>query len=106
MKTFKWSLDFHPKRESPIVPVWVSFPNFKTHSFKKSATMAIAKAIGNPLYIDKATANDTRPNIARFKAIQVDDQGESYGDDDGVINVDPKSSLNDSTNVTKQPKED
>ncbi|WRX14697.1 Reverse transcriptase domain - like 10 [Theobroma cacao] len=65
MRVFKWTPDFETEKESPIVPVWVSFPNLKAHLFEKSALLMIAKAIGNPLCIDEATANGTRPSVAR-----------------------------------------
>ncbi|EOY29076.1 Uncharacterized protein TCM_030494 [Theobroma cacao] len=65
MRVFKWTPDFETDKESPIVPVWISFPNLKAHLFEKSALLMIAKAIGNPLYIDEATANGTRPSVAR-----------------------------------------
>ncbi|XP_017979623.1 PREDICTED: uncharacterized protein LOC108662683 [Theobroma cacao] len=65
MRVFKWSPDFEPEKESAVVPVWVSFPNLKAHLFEKSALLLIAKTVGNPLFIDEATANGSRPSVAR-----------------------------------------
>ncbi|EOX98243.1 Uncharacterized protein TCM_007050 [Theobroma cacao] len=65
MRVFKWTPDFETEKESSIVPVWISFPNLKAHLFEKSALLLIAKAIGYPLYVDEATANGTRPSVAR-----------------------------------------
>ncbi|WRX28179.1 Ribonuclease H domain - like 10 [Theobroma cacao] len=65
MRVFKWTPDFESEKESSIVPVWISFPNLRAHLFEKSALFLIAKAIGNPLGVDEATANGTRPSVAR-----------------------------------------
>ncbi|EOX96783.1 Uncharacterized protein TCM_005954 [Theobroma cacao] len=65
MRVFKWTLDFESDKESSIVQVWISFPNLRAHLFEKSALLLIAKAIGNPLGVDEATANGTRPSVAR-----------------------------------------
>ncbi|EOY19056.1 Uncharacterized protein TCM_043721 [Theobroma cacao] len=65
MRVFKWTPEFETEKEPSTVPVWISFPNLKAHLFEKSALLLIAKAIGNPLWIDEATANGTRPSVAR-----------------------------------------
>ncbi|CAI9761535.1 unnamed protein product [Fraxinus pennsylvanica] len=51
--------------EVPITPVWVSFPLLPIHFRDKSALFTIAKAIGLPLHIDKATSDLHRPSEAR-----------------------------------------
>ncbi|EOY08452.1 Uncharacterized protein TCM_022902 [Theobroma cacao] len=58
--------NFETEKESSIVPIWISFPNLKAHLFEKLALLLIVKAIGNPLYVDKATTNGTWPSVARF----------------------------------------
>ncbi|EOY06960.1 Uncharacterized protein TCM_021522 [Theobroma cacao] len=65
MRVFKWSPDFEAEKESPIVPVWISFPNLKAHLYEKSALLLIAKTVGKPLFIDEATSNASRPSVAR-----------------------------------------
>ncbi|EOY19201.1 Uncharacterized protein TCM_044158 [Theobroma cacao] len=65
MRVFKWSPEFQPEKESSMVPVWISFPNLKAHLYEKSALSAIVKTVGRPLMVDEATANGTRPSVAR-----------------------------------------
>ncbi|EOY25452.1 Uncharacterized protein TCM_016760 [Theobroma cacao] len=65
MRVFKWAPDFEAEKESAMVPVWISFPNLKAHLYEKSALLLIAKTVGKPLYVDEATANGSRPSVAR-----------------------------------------
>ncbi|EOY14356.1 Uncharacterized protein TCM_033752 [Theobroma cacao] len=65
MRVFKWTPDFEPEKESAVVPVWIAFPNLKAHLFEKSALLLIAKTVGKPLFVDEATANGSRPSVAR-----------------------------------------
>ncbi|WRX29353.1 Reverse transcriptase domain - like 10 [Theobroma cacao] len=65
MRVFRWSPDLHPEKESPIVPVWISFPNLRAHLQERSALMMIAKTVGKPLFVDEATTNGSRPSVAR-----------------------------------------
>ncbi|EOY25448.1 Uncharacterized protein TCM_016754 [Theobroma cacao] len=65
LRVFKWSPDFQPEKESSLVSVWISFPNLRTHLHEKSALMIIAKAVGKLLFADEATANGSRPSVAR-----------------------------------------
>ncbi|EOY31390.1 Uncharacterized protein TCM_038318 [Theobroma cacao] len=65
MRVFKWSPDFEAEKESAIVPVWIFFPNLKAHLYEKLALLLIAKTMGKPLFIDKATTNGSRPSVAR-----------------------------------------
>ncbi|EOY34749.1 Uncharacterized protein TCM_042329 [Theobroma cacao] len=65
MRVFKWTPDFQPEKESSLVPVWISFPNLRAHLYEKSALLMIAKSVGRPLFVDEATANGTRPSVAR-----------------------------------------
>ncbi|KAG8386899.1 hypothetical protein BUALT_Bualt03G0196800 [Buddleja alternifolia] len=66
MKTFKWSKDFSPSAESPIVPVWVTFPDLPVAFYHRKSIHNIACLIGSPLKIDEATADYTRPSFARI----------------------------------------
>lgn len=45
---------------------WLSLEGLPIHFFNKAALFSIATAIGSPLKIDEATANLTRPSIARI----------------------------------------
>ncbi|EOY25454.1 Uncharacterized protein TCM_026877 [Theobroma cacao] len=65
MRVFKWTPEFEPEKESAMVPVWIAFPNLKAHLFEKSALLLIAKTVGKPLFVDEATANGSRPSVAR-----------------------------------------
>ncbi|EOY02236.1 Uncharacterized protein TCM_011923 [Theobroma cacao] len=65
MRVFKWSPDFQPEKESSVVPVWISFPNLPAHLHEKSALMMVARTVGKPLFVDEATANRSRPSVAR-----------------------------------------
>lgn len=62
---FKWSPDFEAKEELMIVPIWISFPNLKSHPYEKLALLLIAKTVEKPLFIDEATVNGSRPSVAR-----------------------------------------
>ncbi|EOY26126.1 Uncharacterized protein TCM_027547 [Theobroma cacao] len=46
--------------------LWISFPNLRAHLYEKSALLVIAKIVGRPLMVDEATANRTRPNMAKY----------------------------------------
>ncbi|EOY01215.1 Uncharacterized protein TCM_011161 [Theobroma cacao] len=65
MRVFKWSPDFEAEKESMIAPIWISFPNLKAHLYEKSALLLIAKTVKKSLFIDEATANGSRPSVAR-----------------------------------------
>ncbi|KAH9684248.1 hypothetical protein KPL70_013486 [Citrus sinensis] len=66
MRIFKWTTDFLCSEESPVVPVWISFPYLPIHFVQcKEALFSIASAIGQPLRIDQATASLSRPSVAR-----------------------------------------
>ncbi|XP_015389274.2 uncharacterized protein LOC107178506 [Citrus sinensis] len=66
MRIFKWTTNFRCSEESPIVPVWISFPYLPVHFMHCRETLfSIASAIGKPLRIDQATASLARPSIAR-----------------------------------------
>ncbi|EOY19102.1 Uncharacterized protein TCM_043834 [Theobroma cacao] len=65
IRVFKWSPEFEAEKESPIILVWISFPNLKTHLYKKSTLVLIAKIVGKPLFVDEATARGSRSSVAR-----------------------------------------
>ncbi|KAK4439284.1 hypothetical protein Salat_0263300 [Sesamum alatum] len=71
MRIFKWTADFDPHVESPIAPIWLRLPDLPCHLFEKNALFSIAKQIGKPLRMDEATADLSRPNLARI-CVEVD----------------------------------
>ncbi|KAL2491396.1 Uncharacterized protein Adt_27024 [Abeliophyllum distichum] len=65
MRVLKWTCDFHPDAETPIAPVWISFPLLPVHLRAKEFLYALSKLVGIPLRIDEATADLLRPSEAR-----------------------------------------
>ncbi|KAI0503720.1 hypothetical protein KFK09_014659 [Dendrobium nobile] len=65
MRLLKWTSFFDVKEESPIVPIWISFPNLRLHFFNNHVLHALGSIFGRPLQIDQATANRSRPSVAR-----------------------------------------
>ncbi|KAL2481397.1 Uncharacterized protein Adt_34363 [Abeliophyllum distichum] len=66
MRVLKWTYDFHPDAETPIAPVWISFPLLPVHLRAKEFLFALSKLVGVPLRIDEATADLLRPSEARI----------------------------------------
>ncbi|XP_031120233.1 uncharacterized protein LOC116023377 [Ipomoea triloba] len=62
---FKWSPDFRPDVESPIVPVWIALEGLPPHLHVKRAIYSIANLIGTPLKVDNSTLLRNRPSTAR-----------------------------------------
>ncbi|PKU71541.1 hypothetical protein MA16_Dca004383 [Dendrobium catenatum] len=71
MRILKWTPFFDIKEESPIVPIWISFPNLRLHFFNQKVLHALGSIFGRPLQTDKATASRTRPSVARI-LVEVD----------------------------------
>ncbi|KAL0914945.1 hypothetical protein M5K25_015337 [Dendrobium thyrsiflorum] len=65
MKLCKWSALFDVSVESPIIPIWVSFPNLRPHLFSPRILHGLGSIFGRPLRLDNATANGSRPSVAR-----------------------------------------
>ncbi|KAL2531748.1 Uncharacterized protein Adt_05099 [Abeliophyllum distichum] len=65
MRILKWTCYFHPDAETPIAPVWISFPLLLVHLHAKEFLFALSKIVGVPLRIDEATADLLRPSEAR-----------------------------------------
>lgn len=65
MRVFKWTPDFDSRVESSVTPVWIGLPELPLHLFHKKALFEITSLIGKPLKVDKPTADQTRPSIAR-----------------------------------------
>ncbi|KAH0644774.1 hypothetical protein KY284_032658 [Solanum tuberosum] len=58
---------FNPEEEMTIAIAWISFPGLPLIFFVKQAIFSLAAAVGNPLQVDMATQNQTRPCYARVK---------------------------------------
>ncbi|KAL0903996.1 hypothetical protein M5K25_026064 [Dendrobium thyrsiflorum] len=65
MRLLKWTPYFDIKEESPIVPIWISFPNLRLHFFNHHVMLALGSIFGRPLQTDHATASRSRPSVAR-----------------------------------------
>ncbi|KAL2455436.1 Uncharacterized protein Adt_47277 [Abeliophyllum distichum] len=65
MRILKWTCDFHPEAETPIAPVWISFPLLPVHLRAKEFLFSLSKIVGMPLRIDEVTADLLRPSEAR-----------------------------------------
>ncbi|KAI0493542.1 hypothetical protein KFK09_023660 [Dendrobium nobile] len=66
MRILKWTPFFDIKEESPIVPMWISFPNLRLHFFNHQVLHALGLIFGRPLQTDQATASHTRPFVSRI----------------------------------------
>ncbi|XP_042065547.1 uncharacterized protein LOC121809061 [Salvia splendens] len=66
MRVFKWSPEFDVFCESPVAAIWCNLIGLPIHLFDHSALFAIGKLLGNPIQIDRATANKTRLSFARI----------------------------------------
>ncbi|KAL0281751.1 UNVERIFIED_CONTAM: hypothetical protein Sradi_7290600 [Sesamum radiatum] len=71
MRVLKWSPTFSTAHESPIVPIWASFPELPAHLFKKDVLFSLAKFIGTPLQIADSTFNQSNLSKARV-CIEID----------------------------------
>ncbi|RAL42518.1 hypothetical protein DM860_011136 [Cuscuta australis] len=71
MYVTKWSPNLRQDEDSPVVPVWISFPHLPIHLHEQRALFNIASMLGTPLKVDQATLNFTRPKYARV-CVEVD----------------------------------
>ncbi|KAG6523062.1 hypothetical protein ZIOFF_012915 [Zingiber officinale] len=65
LRIFKWTPHFSYEAESPVVPVWVQFPDLPVHMFNKNCVFSMARIVGCPIKIDEATADGSRLFMAR-----------------------------------------
>ncbi|XP_031112108.1 uncharacterized protein LOC116016084 [Ipomoea triloba] len=66
MRMLKWTPDFRPDAESPVVPVWIAFEGLPAHLHDKRALYSIANLIGPPLKVDASTLSHNRLSVARI----------------------------------------
>ncbi|KAL0925336.1 hypothetical protein M5K25_003657 [Dendrobium thyrsiflorum] len=65
MKISKWSPLLDISIESPVIPIWVSFPNLRPHLFTPRIFHSLGSMFGRPLNVDSATSVGSRPSLAR-----------------------------------------
>ncbi|PKU74762.1 hypothetical protein MA16_Dca004953 [Dendrobium catenatum] len=65
MKLIKWSPTLDVETESPVVPIWISFPNLRPHLFASRILHGLGRVFDNPLKTDNATSTGSRPSVAR-----------------------------------------
>lgn len=66
MRVTKWTIDFDPSADAPIVPIWIALPGLPIHYQQKAALFEIARIVGHPIKLDVATADGLRPSVARI----------------------------------------
>ncbi|XP_051122115.1 uncharacterized protein LOC127245329 [Andrographis paniculata] len=71
MRVMKWSPDFTPNVEPPLVLVWISLPLLPVQLYHRDAIYTTALAIGTPLKVDTPTTNLGRVSNARV-CIEID----------------------------------
>ncbi|XP_009799697.1 protein PXR1-like [Nicotiana sylvestris] len=67
----KWSPDFKPEEDLPIVLVWILLPKLPFHLHTWPYVKQIAREVGTPLEMDVATRRKTRPSMAEVR-VEVD----------------------------------
>ncbi|MQM18327.1 hypothetical protein Taro_051314, partial [Colocasia esculenta] len=60
----KWSMDFSPNKDSPVVPVWLHMPGLPANFFSEPMLRTIAGSIGPVLHIDQNTSRMIRADAA------------------------------------------
>ncbi|XP_020585569.1 uncharacterized protein LOC110028165 [Phalaenopsis equestris] len=66
MKLLKWTPDFDPSKEPPMVPLWIKLPGLPIPYFQLNALFNIGSALGRPLKVDAHTFNKARPALGRI----------------------------------------
>ncbi|PKU83460.1 hypothetical protein MA16_Dca021855 [Dendrobium catenatum] len=66
MVVVKWTHHLDIEKDSPIVPIWVSFPHLRPHLFSPRILFGLGSLFGRPLKTDMATASGSRPSLARI----------------------------------------
>uniref|UniRef100_M1DYT0 NB-ARC domain containing protein n=1 Tax=Solanum tuberosum TaxID=4113 RepID=M1DYT0_SOLTU len=61
----KWTPSFSPMEETSIAMAWISFPSLPCQYFARNALFSMASVVGQPLDVDQATNDKTRPSTAR-----------------------------------------
>ncbi|KAI0495640.1 hypothetical protein KFK09_021943 [Dendrobium nobile] len=64
MKLSKWSPFLDVNVESPIIPIWISFPNLRPHFFSPHILHGLRSLFGKPFKTDNAIVVGSRPSVA------------------------------------------
>ncbi|KAL0927754.1 hypothetical protein M5K25_001961 [Dendrobium thyrsiflorum] len=64
MKLTKWSPLVDVGVESPVISIWVSFPNLRPHLFSPRILFGLGSIIGRPLKVDNASSVSSRSFVA------------------------------------------
>ncbi|XP_060190442.1 uncharacterized protein LOC132619608 [Lycium barbarum] len=67
----KWSPDWRPEIDSPIVPVWVLLPELPFHCHASFYIRQILNPIGIPIGMDNVAGGRTRPGMAKVR-VEID----------------------------------
>ncbi|MQM20084.1 hypothetical protein Taro_053097 [Colocasia esculenta] len=68
---FKWTMDFSPNKDSPIIPVWIELPALPANFYNTAMICTLARSIGPVLKVDRNTICLTRTQAARIN-VQMD----------------------------------
>ncbi|MQL85142.1 hypothetical protein Taro_017667 [Colocasia esculenta] len=60
----KWTMEFSPNKDSPVVPVWLHMPGLPANFFSEPMIRSIAGSIGPVLQIDQNTSRMIRADAA------------------------------------------
>ncbi|OIT29407.1 hypothetical protein A4A49_52394 [Nicotiana attenuata] len=71
MKILKWTPDFKPEEETPIVPVWILIHQLPWHLFKWNIVSRLVQDVGVAVAPDMATYSKSRGNVAKVK-VEID----------------------------------
>ncbi|KAL1551886.1 hypothetical protein AAHA92_19674 [Salvia divinorum] len=66
MRVFKWTPDFDPFFEIPIVALWCNILALPVHLFEESALIAVGNLLGHAVQVDRATISRSRVSFARI----------------------------------------
>ncbi|KAL0912845.1 hypothetical protein M5K25_016255 [Dendrobium thyrsiflorum] len=64
IKLIKWSCFFDILEESPILPIWLSFPDLHPHFFSPRILHSLGSLFGRLIQTDNATAVGSKPSVA------------------------------------------
>ncbi|KAI0497981.1 hypothetical protein KFK09_021222 [Dendrobium nobile] len=65
MQLINWPPSFDVDVESPIIPIWLYFPNLRPHLFSPKILHGLSSMFGRPLKIDHTISTCSRPSVAR-----------------------------------------
>ncbi|KAG8382235.1 hypothetical protein BUALT_Bualt05G0055800 [Buddleja alternifolia] len=66
MRVLKWTSEFNPNEESPIMPIWIKIFGLRPHWFHRQFLYHVASMIGKPVKLDEATTDIANPMVARI----------------------------------------